>query len=32
MLDLQILSSMGIKNVKAFDDSLIIVQQVVDMF
>jgi hypothetical protein len=32
LLGLQILSSMGIKHVKAFSDSLLVVQQVVGMF
>jgi hypothetical protein len=32
LLDLQILSSMGVKHVETFDDSLLVVQQVTDMF
>jgi ribonuclease HI len=32
LLGLQILSSMGVKSVKAFDDSLLVVQQIVGVF
>jgi ribonuclease HI len=32
MLGLQILSSMSVKHVKAFDDSLLVVQQIADVF
>jgi ribonuclease HI len=32
LLGLQILSSMGIKSVKVFDDSLLVMQQVADVF
>jgi hypothetical protein len=32
MPDLQILSFMGVKHVEEFDDSLLVVQQVADVF
>jgi ribonuclease HI len=32
MLGMQILSSMGIKSVEAFGDSLLVMQQIVDVF
>jgi ribonuclease HI len=32
MLGLQILSSIGVKSVKAFGDSVLVIQQVVDVF
>jgi ribonuclease HI len=32
LLGLQILSSMGVKHVEAFNDTLLVVQQIADMF